>query len=119
MSYKKSFLPALLFVIAALFNQPVFAQTEAPDAAIGTQAVYRGAGYDVLDTTLIPERRMEQQRDFLANQYDFPSKPRNQWEIGFSFGSFNVSGDVRSKNLFTAKNPGQTLGFGVHVRKAW
>lgn len=62
---------------------------------------------------------MEQQRDFLSSQYDFPSKPRNQWELGVSVGSFNVSGDVRSKNLFTAKNPGQTLGFGVHLRKAW
>lgn len=81
--------------------------------------VYRGAGYDVLDTTLIPEGRMEQQRDFLDNQYDFPARPRSQWEIGISGGLFNVSGDVRTKTPFDAKNPGQTLGFGVHLRKAW
>jgi hypothetical protein len=79
--------------------------------------VYRGSGYDVLDTTLIPERSMDQQRDFLNNQYDFPSKPRNQWEIGISGGLFNVSGDVRTKMPWNAKNGGQTLGFGVHFVK--
>ena len=111
---KKGFFLALTIALASLFSNTAFAQTEA-----GGASVYRGAGYDVLDTSLIPERRMEQQRDFLANQYDFPSKPRNQWEIGISFGAFNVSGDVRSKNIFTAKNPGQTTGFGLHLRKAW
>ena len=99
----------------AFFSKTATAQNETS----GTETVYRGAGYDVTDTSLIPSRRMEQQRDFLTSQYDFPSKPRNQWEIGVSVGSFSVSGDVRSKNLFTAKNPGQTLGFGVNLRKAW
>lgn len=111
---KTRFLLVLTVVLVSLFSSPLFAQTES-----GGASVYRGAGYDVLDTSLIPERRMEQQRDFLSNQYDFPSKPRNQWEIGISFGAFNVSGDVRSKNIFTAKNPGQTTGFGLHLRKAW
>lgn len=105
-----------LLSFGLLANLAVNAQEE---NATGGQSGYRGAGYDVTDTTLIPERRMEQQRDFLSTQYDFPSKPRNQWELGVSIGSFNVSGDVRSKNLFTAKNPGQTLGFGVNLRKAW
>jgi outer membrane protein OmpA-like peptidoglycan-associated protein len=110
----KKYLVMLLALFAGVSN--VMAQEE---ESSGSAGIYRGAGYDVTDTSLIPERRMEQQRDFLTNQYDFPSKPRNQWEIGVSFGAFNVSGDVRSKNLFTAKNPGQTLGFGVHLRKAW
>ncbi|MEZ5047547.1 MAG: hypothetical protein R2831_11200 [Chitinophagaceae bacterium] len=111
MSLKNYFFSTLLLSVTAFSS---FAQDENSGSG-----VYRGAGYDVTDTSLIPERRMEQQRDFLSSQYDFPSKPRNQWEIGISFGPFNVSGDVRSKNVFTAKNPGQTLGFGVHLRKAW
>ncbi|MBL7754071.1 MAG: OmpA family protein [Chitinophagaceae bacterium] len=110
----KKYLVLLCALFASASN--VMAQEESTSGSAG---IYRGAGYDVTDTSLIPERRMEQQRDFLSNQYDFPSKPRNQWEIGISVGAFNVSGDVRSKNLFTAKNPGQTLGFGVHLRKAW
>lgn len=111
----KNLLLSSIALIGVLGAYSVNAQTESS----GSASVYRGAGYDVLDTSLIPSRRMEQQRDFLSNQYDFPSKPRNQWEFGISVGAFNVSGDVRSKNVFTAKNPGQTLGFGLHLRKAW
>ena len=102
-------LPALIGWAALLSNSAI-AQNE---------TIYKSAGYDVSDTSLIPARRLEQQRDFIKSQYDFPSKPRNQWEIGVNVCSFNVSGDVRSKHLFTAKNPIQTLGFGLHVRKAW
>jgi OmpA-OmpF porin, OOP family len=81
--------------------------------------MYRGGGYDFNDSSLIPKKGQSQQKDFLNGQYDFPSKPRNQWEIGISVGALNVSGDVRSKNILTAKNPMQTLGWGLHVRKAW
>lgn len=113
--FSKKYLLKSLIAIFSLTAVNAYAQD---DMSSGSN-VYRGAGYDVLDTALIPSKRMEQQRDFLTNQYDFPSKPRNQWELGISLGAFNVSGDVRSKNPFTAKNPGQTMGFGVHIRKAW
>jgi OOP family OmpA-OmpF porin len=115
MSTKNYLLLSAFIGCAALFSKTAIAQ----DETSRPETVYRGAGYDVTDTSLIPSKRMEQQRDFLNAQYDFPSKPRNQWEIGVNVGAFNVSGDVRSKNLFTAKNPLQTLGFGVHLRKAW
>jgi OmpA-OmpF porin, OOP family len=116
MSRKKYILLSMFLLLSAFAAKNSYAQ----DGTEGVTAnIYRGAGYDVNDTSLIPSLRMEQQRDFLANQYDFPSKPRNQWELGISFGPFSVSGDVRSKNFLTAKNPGQTLGFGVHLRKAW
>jgi hypothetical protein len=117
---KKTIMLSKKYLLTTLACMSLSVSLLAQEETTTTDAnVYRGAGYDVLDTALIPSRRMEQQRDFLSNQYDFPSKPRNQWEIGVSFGSFNVSSDVRSKNVFTAKNPGQTLGFGLHLRKAW
>lgn len=82
--------------------------------------MYRGGGYNTADSSLIPEKRMAQQRDFMNNQYDFPAKPRNQWEIGINAGLLNVSGDVRSKSLFNgAIKPLNTLGWGLTVRKAW
>ena len=82
--------------------------------------MYRGGGYNIADSSLIPEKRMAQQRDFMNNQYDFPAKPRNQWEIGVNAGFLNVSGDVRSKSLFNgAIKPLNTLGWGLTVRKAW
>ncbi len=82
--------------------------------------MYRGGSYNYLDSTLIPAKRMPQQRDFLNNVYDYPAKPRNQWEVGLNAGFLNVSGDVRSKTIFNkAINPLETMGWGLTVRKAF
>ena len=62
------------------------------------------------DSSVIPTKRMPQHTEFLNGTYNFPAKPRNQWEIGVKVGTVNISGDVRSRFL----NP----GFGLHVRKA-
>jgi outer membrane protein OmpA-like peptidoglycan-associated protein len=70
-----------------------------------------GASFDVKDTTVIPSKRLPQHTEFLNGTYNFPAKPRNQWEIGIKAGSFNISGDVPTEF--------PTLGFGVHVRKAF
>jgi OmpA-OmpF porin, OOP family len=92
----------------------------AATAQTGTSTVYKGSGYDVLDTSLVPSRRMDQQRDFLNRNYDYPAKPRNQWELGVSVGGLNVSGDVRSKSIFNRpQNALNTLGYSVSLRKAW
>lgn len=71
-----------------------------------------GASYDVKDTSVVPEKRMAQHTEFLNGTYNFPAKPRNQWEIGLKYGLLHVSGDVPSE-FFTAPN------FGLHVRKAF
>jgi hypothetical protein len=76
----------------------------------------------VLDTALIPANRMGQQRDFLNRNFDYPAKPRNQWELGVSVGPLNVSGDVRSKNMFnSASNSAlaNSNAWSVSLRKAW
>lgn len=70
-----------------------------------------GSSYDVTDSSLVPAKRMPQHTEFLNGTYNFPAKPRNQWEIGIKVGAFNVSGDVPS--VFP------TPGFGLHVRKAF
>jgi outer membrane protein OmpA-like peptidoglycan-associated protein len=46
----------------------------------------------------------------MANNYPYPAKPRNQWELGLQLGTFGISGDVR--NRF----PG--YGAALHARKA-
>lgn len=63
------------------------------------------------DSSQIPNRRMPQHTEFLNGTYNFPAKPRNQWEIGIKGGLFQVSGDFPAKFL--------SPGFGVHVRKAF
>ena len=95
MSSKKYNLLLAVFLVCAT---GAFAQTKST------------SGYDVYDSTVITKKGQPQQNEFWNNSYNFPSKPRNMWEIGISAGAFNVSGDV------TGKFP--TLGFSAHVRKA-
>ncbi len=70
-----------------------------------------GSSYDVKDSSLVPGKRMPQHTEFLNGQYNFPSKPRNQWEIGVKGGLFQVSGDIPAQFV--------SPGFGAHVRKAF
>lgn len=80
-------------------------------ASFGVSAqVTPAGGYDWRDSSLIPASRAPQHNEFMNNQYYYPAKPRNQWEIGAKVGTFNIMGDVPS-NMFN-------LGFGAHVRKA-
>lgn len=70
-----------------------------------------GASYNVQDSSVVPAKRMPQHTEFLNGTYNFPAKPRNQWEIGLKAGMFAISSDV----------PGltPTPGFAAHVRKAF
>jgi outer membrane protein OmpA-like peptidoglycan-associated protein len=67
--------------------------------------------YDWKDSSLIPKNGKSQHSEFLQNQYPFPAKPRNQWEVGLSVGNVAISGDVG------ARVP--QIGWGAHVRKAF
>ncbi|MEO6452884.1 MAG: OmpA family protein [Ginsengibacter sp.] len=79
-------------------------------ASLGSFA-QQGGTYDVYDSTVISAKGMAQQNEFWNNAYNFPAKPRNQWELGVSGGAFTVTGDVH------AKFP--TVGWAVHIRKAF
>ena len=93
---KKYTLLAGLFCLLASFG---FAQTQV------------GGSYDVSDSSVVPSKRMPQHTEFLNGTNNFPAKPRNQWEIGIKGGAFTVSGDIPA--VFP------TIGFGLHVRKAF
>ncbi len=67
-------------------------------------------GYDVMDSSVVPSRRMPQYSGFKQGVENYPAKPRNMWEIGIKGGMFNITGDVASKFA---------PGFGVHIRKAF
>jgi outer membrane protein OmpA-like peptidoglycan-associated protein len=66
-------------------------------------------GWDWKDSSKIPAKRMPQQNEFLNNNYPYPAKPRDQWELGFGAGMSRIIGDVKSK-----------FGFGgsISARKA-
>ncbi|XZF13889.1 OmpA family protein [Chitinophagaceae bacterium MMS25-I14] len=109
-------LAGLCTVMAApsVFAQESGSQTSTTSQWSNRDMTYRGESYDVLDSSYVPKSRMEQHRKFLNHQYEFPSKPRNMWEIGVGGGLYNVSGDVPSLMLW---NKGG-WGVDVHVRKA-
>jgi outer membrane protein OmpA-like peptidoglycan-associated protein len=75
-----------------------------------SQAQLGSGSYDYQDSSVVPSKRLPQHTEFMANNYPYPAKPRNQWEIGLQVGAFSISGDVR--NRF----PG--IGAALHARKA-
>jgi outer membrane protein OmpA-like peptidoglycan-associated protein len=81
-------------------------------ASYGFSQATAGSSYAVTDSSVVPSKRMPQHTEFLNGTYNFPAKPRNQWELGLKYGLFQVSGDVPATFL-TAPN------FGLHVRKAF
>jgi outer membrane protein OmpA-like peptidoglycan-associated protein len=86
----------LLLVVIILTTMNSFSQVK-----IGT----------TYDSSQIPQKRMPQHTEFLNGTYNFPAKPRNQWEIGIKVGLFQVAGDIPAKFI--------SPGFGLHVRKAF
>lgn len=66
-------------------------------------------GWDWKDSSKIPAKRMPQQNEFLNNNYPYPAKPRDQWELGFGAGMSRIIGDMPSN-----------FGFGgtITARKA-
>ncbi len=87
-----------LFVVLCLMLSSAFAQNE------------QQGGYNYQDSSVIPAKRLPQHTEFMANNYAYPAKPRNQWELGLKLGAYSIAGDVRSRF------PG--FGAGLHVRKA-
>ncbi len=47
--------------------------------------------YDPTDSSVVPSKRLPQHTEFMANNYAFPAKPRNQWELGVKLGTFAIA----------------------------
>ena len=124
---KKFFLLAAFLVF---ISQSVFAQESQPETPPATGAstttptpglqwsnrdmTYRGKNYDVLDSAYYPKFRSKQFHKYVDHQEIFPPKPRNQWEIGFGLGLYNLIGNVPTLMLWQ-KGGG---GINVNVRKS-
>lgn len=67
-------------------------------------------GWDWKDSSKVPTKSLPQYNEFLNNQFPYPPKPRNKWELGLNGGySFITGSEVRS---------GAGYGGGVTIRKA-
>jgi len=69
-----------------------------------------GTSYDVADSSIIPSKGMPQHTEFMNGTYNYPAKPRNQWELGIKAGYFAINGDVATLPSY---------GVGAHIRKAF
>jgi hypothetical protein len=66
-------------------------------------------GWDWKDSSKVPTKSVPQYNEFLNNQFPYPAKPKNQWELGFGVGTAFISGDLTSK---------LGVGFSVSARKS-
>src|SRR6478735_6510597 len=90
----RKFLILSLFLFAAFFSNAQ-STTTAEDW-----------GWSWRDTSVVPASGMEQHVRFLNNDYPYPAKPRNMWELGIGVGATYIAGDVRGKAGF-----GGTISF--------
>jgi outer membrane protein OmpA-like peptidoglycan-associated protein/opacity protein-like surface antigen len=67
------------------------------------------ATYDWRDSSKIAAKNLPQHSEFLNNQYPYPAKPRNMWELGLHGGFSMIRGDV---------SPNVGGGGGFSLRKA-
>lgn len=90
----------LILGFISLFSTAVFSQRS-------------DAGYDWRDSSKISTKLLPQQSEFLNNQYPYPARPRDQWELGIHAGHSFIIGDVPALH-----NLSKAGGFGVSLRKA-
>ncbi len=70
-------------------------------------------GWDWKDSSKVPTKSIPQYNEFLNNQFPYPPKPRNAWELGFTLGNSVVIGDVP----LSSKNYGGYV-IGASLRKS-
>lgn len=68
--------------------------------AINAQTTTTDWRWDWADSSKIAAKNMPQHVEFLNNQYPYPAKPRNQWELGFGAGISAITGDVKPNTGF-------------------
>lgn len=63
------------------------------------------------------KKRSKQQQAYMSNQYYFPARPKDQWELGVNGGAAYIAGDVAPH--ITGLGILQNVGGGLTVRKSF
>lgn len=66
-------------------------------------------GWDWKDSSKVPTKSIPQYNEFLNNQFPYPAKPKNQWELGLGLGFSQVAGDL---------DPHLGMGVSISARKS-
>ncbi|TDH18313.1 hypothetical protein EXU57_23960 [Segetibacter sp. 3557_3] len=78
------------------------------------------AGYDWRDSSKISTKLLPQHSEFLNNQYPYPAKPRDQWELGIGGGLSMILGDVSPRPGFGGTvSVRRSLGHTFSLRAAY
>ncbi|MFN8309420.1 MAG: OmpA family protein [Chitinophagales bacterium] len=66
------------------------------------------------------KKKEAQQKAFVNHKYNYPARPKDQWELGINFGSMQISGDLNSDPIINKGKgfPLSSVGLGISVRKA-
>ena len=76
-------------------------------------------GWSWRDSAIVPAAGKEQFTRFVNNDYPYPPKPRNMWELGFGAGVAWLTGDVNGKPGFW-RNSNITQSTGSYLfNKGW
>lgn len=69
-------------------------------------------GWDWKDSSKVPTKSIPQYNEFLNNQFPYPPKPRNAWELSLVAGQSIVLGD---RKIFVKNAAGHTYNGGIAI----
>ena len=75
-------------------------------------------GWNWKDSSKVPTVRIPQYNAFIHNQFPYPAKPRDQFEIGLDFGYANMFSDLDTRYGDFGGHEAISFGGGIHVRKS-
>ncbi len=73
-----------------------------PDRTQDTMHKYWVSNTITKDTSKIAKKNKDQFYDFQANQYPYPARPKDMWELGLGVGVSTMSGDLKNDIGFGA-----------------
>ena len=101
----------LLAGLSCLVASTGFAQVSPSHPYTAPHPIY--GTFSVTDDSYYNNKQLDQNKEFVVGNYDYPGKPKDMWELGIKVGSLAVRGDA-SADL----NPLRSFGFGAHLRKS-
>ena len=75
-------------------------------------------GWDWKDSSKVPTKRIPQFNEFLHNQFPYPAKPRDQFEVGLDFGYAYLFSDLDTRFGYFGGHEAINIGGGIHIRKS-
>lgn len=101
----------LMLALFGLLQTAAFAQT--------TPSTDASDDY-ILDSSKVSTGSMAQYNQFKNNEYPYPAKPKNQWELGLSGGAGYLLSDIKSKiGAAGGLSLRKALGHVVSLRAGW